>query len=76
MAAPRTLTLKIALVVLAVSLFSVGLVALFSGWLTVREYDRLLIDQVQDNLVEAVVGERQSLCVTLDAVEIEPRRTG
>ena len=49
---PRTLTIKIALVVLAVSLFSVGLVALFSGWLTVREYDRLLLDQVQDNLVQ------------------------
>jgi signal transduction histidine kinase len=38
--------------VLAVSIFSVGLVALFSGWLTAREYDRLLLDQVQDQLVE------------------------
>nr|HRD11881.1 aminoglycoside phosphotransferase family protein [Mycobacterium sp.] len=42
----------IALVVLAVSLFSVGLVALFSGWITAREYDRLLVDQLQDRLVE------------------------
>lgn len=50
MAAPKTLAIKIALVVLAVSILSVGLVALFSGWLT-REYDRLLIDQVQNNLV-------------------------
>ena len=49
---PGTLTFKIALVVLAVSLFSVGLVAFFSGWLTAREYDRLLIDQIQDQLVE------------------------
>jgi signal transduction histidine kinase len=48
----RTLTVKIALLVLAVSLFSVGLVALFSGWLTAREYDRLLIDQIQDRFVE------------------------
>ena len=51
MATPKTLAIKIALVVLAVSIFSVGLVALFSGWLTAREYDRLLIDQVQDTLV-------------------------
>lgn len=49
---PGTLTFKIALVVLAVSLFSVGLVAFFSGWLTAREYDRLLIDQIQNQLVE------------------------
>jgi signal transduction histidine kinase len=47
-----SLTVKIALVVLVVSLFSVGLVALFSGWLTAREYDRLLVDQIQDQLVE------------------------
>ncbi len=51
MALFKTLTVKIALVVLAVSLVSVGLVALFSGWLTAREYDRLLIDQIQDQLV-------------------------
>jgi signal transduction histidine kinase len=48
----RSLTFKIALVVLVVSLVSVGLVALFSGWLTAREYDRLLMDQIQDRLVE------------------------
>jgi signal transduction histidine kinase len=48
----RSLTVKIALVVVVVSLFSVGLVALFSGWITAREYDRLLIDQLQDRLVE------------------------
>lgn len=48
----RTLTIKIALLVLAVSLFSVGLVALFSGWLTAREYDRLLVDQIQNRFVE------------------------
>jgi signal transduction histidine kinase len=39
-------------VVLVVSLFSVGLVALFSGWLTAREYDRFLVGQIQDRLVE------------------------
>ena len=48
----RSLTVKIALVVVVVSLFSVGLVALFSGWITAREYDRLLVDQLQDRLVE------------------------
>lgn len=59
MVAPKTLTVKIALVVLAVSIFSVGLVALFSGWLTAREYDRLLIDQVQDTLVERAAAYYQ-----------------
>jgi signal transduction histidine kinase len=47
----QSLTAKIALLVLLVSLFSVGFVALFSGWLTAREYDRLLVDQLQDQLV-------------------------
>ena len=82
MAAPRTLTLKIALVVLAVSLFSVGLVALFSGWLTVREYDRLLIDQVQDNLVEQAAAyyeqagswEGALVAFSTDADDHGPRR--
>ena len=82
MAAPRTLTLKIALVVLAVSLFSVGLVALFSGWLTVREYDRLLMDQVQDNLVEQAAAyyeqagswEGAQVAFTTDADDRHPRR--
>lgn len=69
---PRTLTVKIALVVLAVSLVSVGLVALFSGWLTIREYDRLLIDQVQDRLVEQAAayyeqqGSWQGVMVAFD----------
>jgi signal transduction histidine kinase len=43
----RSLTVKIALVVLAVSLISVGLVAFFSGWVTVREYDNLLSEQIE-----------------------------
>lgn len=51
MTAPRTLAIKITLAVLAISIFSVGLVAFFSGWLTAREYDRLLMDQVQETLV-------------------------
>lgn len=46
---PRTLTWKIALVVLAVSLLSVGLVALFSGWVTAREYDQLIMERLKTN---------------------------
>ena len=49
---PWSLTVKIALVVLAVSLLSVGLVAIFSGWTTVREYDNLLLEQVQGNFAD------------------------
>lgn len=47
-----SLTVKIAAVVLIVSLLSVGLVAFFSGWTTVREYDRLVLDQLQTNLAD------------------------
>jgi signal transduction histidine kinase len=46
---PRSLTVRIALVVLAVSLLSVALVAVFSGWTTAREYDRLIMEQLQTN---------------------------
>ena len=44
-----SLTVKIALVVLAVSLLSVGMVAVFSGWMTAREYDQLILEQLQNN---------------------------
>jgi signal transduction histidine kinase len=78
MAAPRTLAVKITLVVLAVSIFSVGLVALFSGWLTAREYDRLLIDKVQGELVEkaaAFYTEQGSWeNVTVALVDLDNRR--
>ncbi len=69
----RSLTVKIALVVVVVSLFSVGLVALFSGWITAREYDRLLMDQFQDSLVEQAAlfyqqqGSWQGALVAIDA---------
>jgi two-component system, OmpR family, sensor histidine kinase BaeS len=69
----HSLTVKIALVVLVVSLFSVGLVALFSGWLTAREYDRLLVDQIQDRLVEQAAlyyeqqGTWEGAMVAIDA---------
>ena len=75
----RSLTVKIALVVVVVSLFSVGLVALFSGWITAREYDRLLVDQLQDRLVEQAAlyyqqrGSWQGAMVAFNA-EFEGRR--
>lgn len=52
----RSLTVKIALVVLAVSLISVGLVAVFSGWLTVREYDNLLLEQIETSFAEGAAS--------------------
>lgn len=75
----RSLTVKIALVVVVVSLFSVGLVALFSGWTTAREYDRLLVDQLQDRLVEQAAlfyqqrGSWQGAMVAFNA-EFDGRR--
>jgi signal transduction histidine kinase len=75
----QSLTAKIALVVLLVSLFSVGFVALFSGWLTAREYDRLLVDQIQDQLVTQAAayyqqhGSWQGVMVAFDR-DFEGRR--
>ena len=75
----RSLTVKIAVVVVVVSLFSVALVALFSGWITAREYDRLLVDQLQDRLVEQAAryyqqrGSWQGALVAFNA-EFEGRR--
>jgi signal transduction histidine kinase len=81
----RSLTVKIALVVLAVSLISVGLVALFSGWVTVREYDNLLLAQIESSFADGAatyyetrgswVGFNGAL---LEALQpgMEPRRFG
>jgi hypothetical protein len=48
----QSLTVKIAVVVLLVSLISVGLVAFFSGWITTRAYDQLVLDQLQSDFAE------------------------
>lgn len=50
----RSLTIKIALVVLVVSLSGVAMVALFSGWITMRQFDRLLLEQLEMEFIDRV----------------------
>lgn len=50
----RSLTWKLTLVVLSVSLLSVLIVFLLARWVTVREFDRLVIDQAFSDFSERV----------------------
>lgn len=55
-----SLTVKIALVVLVVSLLSVGFVAVFSGWTTMREYDKLIMEQFKGNFADQAAAYYQA----------------
>ena len=55
----RSLTLKLTLVVLGVSLLSVALVFLLARWVTVHEFDRLVSAQVREDFIERVTAYYQ-----------------
>ena len=56
----RTLTVKLTLVVLGISLLSVALVALFARWVTVREFDRFVLGQLRGGFTEQVTTYYQT----------------
>jgi signal transduction histidine kinase len=51
----RTLTFKLLLAFLVVAVTGVVLAALFARWVTYREFDRLVLNQAQDNFVSEAV---------------------
>ncbi|MEZ4861591.1 MAG: ATP-binding protein [Caldilineaceae bacterium] len=55
----RSLSVKLTLVVLSVSLLSVALVALLARWVTTREFDRFVLGQLRAGFVTAVVDYYQ-----------------
>jgi signal transduction histidine kinase len=52
----RSLTLKLTLAFLAISLISVALVAVFARWITVQEFDRFVLDQAQNDFIDFVTA--------------------
>lgn len=55
----RSLTWKLTLVILGMSLFSIASVFLLTRWVTVREFDRLVNAQARESFIEQVTSHYQ-----------------
>lgn len=69
----RSLTVKLTLVVLGVSLLSVALVFLLARWVTVREFDRLVSAQARENFIERVTAYYQRTGTWQGVEQVLPR---
>ena len=56
----RSLTYKLILSFLLISLVGVALVAAFTRWATVNEFERLMLDQAEDEFVARVTEYYES----------------
>ena len=56
----RSLTWKLMLAFLAISLTGAALASLFARWITVREFERLVLEQAQNNFLSEVTAYYQT----------------
>jgi len=71
----RSLTLKLSLGFLLISLIGVALVAVFIRWATIREFDRFVLDQAQSNFIDDVSAYYQANGSWKGVAQSLPRQT-
>ena len=70
----RSLTLKLTLAFLVVSLTGVALAAIFARWTTLREFDRLIQDQAESSFISDVAAYYQTYGTWVNVAANIPHR--
>lgn len=72
----RSLTWKLTLLVISISLLSIAIVFLLARWITVREFDRLVIAQTRSDVIERATTHYQQTGSWQGVVDAMPRPGG
>lgn len=72
----RSLTWKLTLFVIGISLLSIAIVFLLARWITVREFDRLVIAQTRSDVIERATTHYQQTGGWQGVVDVMPRPGG
>ena len=69
----RSLTWKLTLLVIGVSLLSIAIVFLLARWVTVREFDRLVMAQTRSDVIERATTHYQQVGSWQGVIDAMPR---